>query len=191
MKVNEIFYSLQGEGQFTGTAAVFLRLSGCNLKCPFCDTRHEAGTEMTDDEIIGEIGQYPSGHLVITGGEPSMQLGYEFVEKLRNCGYFVQVETNGVLRLPPNVDWITCSPKYRPVVYDEVDELKCLFHGNEADRQLETFRENIRAKYYCLQPCDMGNEALNAAITRACINYIKEHPQWHLSLQTHKILDIR
>ena len=70
LKVNEIFYSLQGEGFFTGTPAVFLRLSGCNLKCPFCDTRHESGKLMDFPEILAGISEYPARHVVITGGEP-------------------------------------------------------------------------------------------------------------------------
>ena len=111
MRVNEIFYSLQGEGYFTGTPAVFLRLSGCNLKCWFCDTRHHEAREMKPDEIVAEMQQYPSRHLVITGGEPSLQLDREFINLLHEHGYFVQVETNGTMRLPSNVDWITCSPK--------------------------------------------------------------------------------
>ena len=71
MKVNEIFYSLQGEGRYTGTPAVFVRFSGCNLACDFCDTTHQSGTEMSEDEIIENICRFPAGHVVLTGGEPT------------------------------------------------------------------------------------------------------------------------
>lgn len=73
-KVNEIFFSIQGEGYFTGTPAVFVRFSGCNLRCPFCDTEHKEGKMLSDDEIIAEIRRYPALHVVLTGGEPCMQV---------------------------------------------------------------------------------------------------------------------
>ncbi len=111
MKVNEIFYSLQGEGYYTGHPAVFLRLSGCNLSCPFCDTKHQTYTEMTDDQIVKHISQYPARHIVITGGEPGLQLTSAFIHLLHAHNWYVQVETNGITPIPDNADWITCSPK--------------------------------------------------------------------------------
>lgn len=191
MRVNEIFYSLQGEGRFTGTPAVFLRLSGCNLKCPFCDTEHEDGVEMQPAEIISEILKYPSRHIVITGGEPSLQLDRDFVERLHQYGYFVQVETNGVKRLPDNVDWITCSPKYKPICYDEVQEIKYVYEGKESEEKILSLFRSVRAEVYYLQPCDVNNQDRNFEILAGCIDFIKAHPEWKLSLQTHKILNIR
>ena len=111
MRVNEIFYSLQGEGFHTGTAAVFVRLSGCNLQCPFCDTRHEEGIEMSEEEILLQVSEYESDMVVITGGEPAIQITESLVDKLHQIGKFVAVETNGTLPLPSNIDWITVSPK--------------------------------------------------------------------------------
>ncbi len=191
MRVNEIFYSLQGEGRFTGTPAVFLRLSGCNLKCSFCDTSHEDGVEMEPAEIIGEILKYPSRHIVITGGEPSLQLDRDFVERLHQHGYFVQVETNGMNRLPDNVDWITCSPKYKPICYDEVQEIKYVYEGKESEEKILSLFSSVRAEEHYLQPCDVKNPKSNAEILAGCINFIKDYPEWKLSLQTHKILNIR
>ena len=78
-KINEIFYSIQGEGYFTGTPAVFVRFSGCNLRCPFCDTEHKEGKMLSDDDIIAEINRYPALHVVLTGGEPCMQVTYDSV----------------------------------------------------------------------------------------------------------------
>lgn len=191
MKVNEIFYSLQGEGRFTGTPAVFLRFSGCNLKCSFCDTSHDEGVEMQAVEIIGEILKYPSRHIVITGGEPSLQLDRDFVDCLHQHGYFVQVETNGVKKLPDNVDWITCSPKYKPICYDEVQEIKYVYEGKESEDKILSLFRSVRAETFYLQPCDVNNPERNAEILAGCIDFIKAHPEWKLSLQTHKVLNIR
>ena len=99
MKVNEIFYSLQGEGVFTGTAAIFVRLAGCNLHCDFCDTKHEDYTIFTEEEIVKAISDYPAKHVVITGGEPTLQLTHSLVDRLHEVGKFVQIETNGSIAL--------------------------------------------------------------------------------------------
>ena len=87
MRINEIFYSLQGEGSFTGTPAVFIRFSGCNTKCPFCDTQHEEFVEMTEDEILAEVKKDPANHVVITGGEPTMQLTPSLIVKTTSEEY--------------------------------------------------------------------------------------------------------
>lgn len=84
-KINEIFYSLQGEGYHTGTPAVFIRFSGCNLKCDFCDTRHEEGEMMTDEDIVNEIGKYPAVMVILTGGEPSLWIDDAFIALLHPC----------------------------------------------------------------------------------------------------------
>ena len=110
-KINEIFYSLQGEGYHTGTPAVFIRFSGCNLKCSFCDTRHEEGVLMSDDEIIAEVGKYPAVTVILTGGEPSLWIDEAFIDRLHQAGKYVCIETNGTNPLPKNIDWVTCSPK--------------------------------------------------------------------------------
>ncbi|MEF2643691.1 MAG: 7-carboxy-7-deazaguanine synthase QueE, partial [Paramuribaculum sp.] len=113
-RVNEIFYSLQGEGFFTGSAAVFVRLSGCNRACAFCDTDHRAFTLMTADEIVAIASKYESRFVVVTGGEPLLQLDDALVGALKAAGFFVAVETNGTLPVPQGVDWVTCSPKEKP-----------------------------------------------------------------------------
>ena len=91
MKVNETFLSLQGEGYFTGTPAFFLRLSGCNLQCPFCDTQHQTFKEMSEEEIVQEASLHKPRHIVITGGEPALQLTQSLVDKLHEAGFFIQV----------------------------------------------------------------------------------------------------
>ena len=203
MRVNEIFYSLQGEGFHTGTAAVFVRLSGCNLRCPFCDTDFDAGTEMDEDEIALTVAQWPATIVVVTGGEPSLQLTATLVERLHDMGRRVHVETNGTHPLPHGVDWVTLSPKDKFVgeggpsgglgnagipVITEADELKIVFDGvHEPDPYTAIAVRHARF----LQPCDTGDAQRNRQIERQAIDYIKRHPQWRLSLQTHKMLGIR
>ena len=192
--VNEIFYSLQGEGFHSGTPAVFVRLSGCNLSCPFCDTDHSGCTNMTEEGIAAEVAKFPARHVVVTGGEPAMQLNAALVDALHAIGRFVAVETNGTLPLPDGVDWVTLSPKdlflgptARPVL-TAADELKVVFDGEHLPPDYSHIA--IRHGRY-LQPCDTGDPVRNAAITAATVEYIKAHPEWRLSLQIHKILNIR
>lgn len=186
-KINEIFYSLQGEGYFTGTAAVFLRFSGCNLKCGFCDTRHEPHSEMNAGEILHALSEFPSRHLIITGGEPSLQLDQLLVDMLHDAGYFIQVETNGTRPLPAGIDWVTCSPKGdNEVRLKHVDELKVVYVGQD----VETVANRTGAMHYFLQPCSSPVYP-GGSNTADTIKYILGHPHWRLSLQTHKLLDIR
>lgn len=191
--VNEIFYSLQGEGRNTGRAAVFVRFAGCNLRCPFCDTEFDSYREMTDEEIVEAVRRYPSRFVVVTGGEPSLQLDDALVEALHRAGCEVAVETNGTRPLPAGVDWITLSPKPSfndgrgTPVLRRVDEIKCVFDGEAA---VNPWPE-IQATYRYLQPCDTGDARRNQAIVSACISYIEQHPEWRLSLQTHKLLGFK
>lgn len=199
MRVNEIFYSLQGEGFNTGMPAVFIRFSGCNLQCPFCDTNHADGKEMTEGDIIEEVSRYKANLVVVTGGEPALQLTESLVEMLHLLGKTVAVETNGTIELPENVDWITLSPKdmflgekAKPVL-KYADELKIVFDENifKDDVHIVSTYANINVKHRFLQPCDTGDPEKNKEIIQKTIEYCKEHPEWRLSLQTHKILNIR
>lgn len=197
MKVNEIFYSLQGEGFHTGTPAVFVRLSGCNMACDFCDTDHAHGREMTDDEIVAEVCRHPARHVVVTGGEPLLQLTATLVGKLHAEGRTVQIETNGTLPLRDGleslVDWVTCSPKYgRVPTIQRIDELKIVFELDHPEYIIDPATLADRGiSRYSLQPCDRADAAWNAANLHACIAYILAHPRWHLSLQTHKLIGVR
>lgn len=190
MRINEIFYSLQGEGLFSGTPAVFIRFAGCNLKCPFCDTRHETFTDMTEDDIVRKAASYPARHVVITGGEPTLQLTSSFIESLHCAGFFVQIETNGTVKLPYDchIDWITCSPKSCHVMLERIDELKVIYmHDGQDMTQYET----IQATSYSLQPCDYGETKRNKLVLKQAVSYCLNHPKWHLSLQTHKMINIK
>lgn len=196
MKINEIFQSLQGEGFFTGTPAVFIRMSGCNLNCNFCDTNHNPWHEMSESEIIHEISKFPAKHIVITGGEPTLQLNCELLQKLHHAGKFIQIETNGTQPLTNTllnlIDWITVSPKNGAIPrIQRIDELKIVFDTQHPRhiKNLETvILKNPHA--YFLQPCHRTDPQLTQTNLRACIDYILTHPKWRLSLQTHKIINI-
>lgn len=187
MRVNEIFYSLQGEGEHTGKPAVFVRFAGCNLKCPFCDTDFTSYTEMTEDEIVGAVRQYPSNIVILTGGEPTLQLTSSLLYKLCEAKRQVHIETNGTKQLPEGpINWVTCSPKYATLHIQRIDELKVVYQGQDM-----TPYDDIAAKVYSLQPCDTGDSVKNQEILQQTINYILQHPKWKLSLQTHKIINVR
>lgn len=191
-KINEIFYSLQGEGVNAGKPAVFVRFSGCNLKCPFCDTNHQSGTLMSDDDIIASINKYSARFVVLTGGEPSLYADKAFVDRLKKSGWYVAIETNGTNELPSNIDFVTCSPKFEYCTNSELalkkcNELKVVYTG---DNNMSLY-EYIEADYYSLQPCDTGDDERNKVIRSKAISYILSHPKWRLSLQIHKILGLR
>ncbi len=235
-KVNNIFYSLQGEGRNTGRAAVFIRFAGCNLQCPFCDTEFNSYTEMTAEEIIAKTSSlftlrsalplcYAKNSslltlnsslltlIVLTGGEPTLQVDESFIDLLHNNGYEVAMESNGILPAPNNLDWLTVSPKNwwktegawqkENIGARQPDELKIVFDEDTPTR-LSTFHLPPSTIHHppsslhlppstpllYLQPCDTGNPERNAHITTLCVDYIQHHPQWRLSLQTHKLIGI-
>lgn len=178
-KINEIFYSLQGEGYHTGTPSTFVRFSGCNLRCPFCDTRHEDGTWMTDEDIVSCVAGHPARHVVLTGGEPSLWIDATLLERLHRADKYVCIETNGTHPLPDGIDWITCSPKDgAPVVLPRADEVKVVYQGQDIAPY-----ERIAARHYFLQPCSGRN-------IRETAECVLRHPRWRLSLQTHLIIGI-
>ena len=214
-RVNNIFYSLQGEGRNTGRAAVFVRFAGCNLRCPFCDTEFDTYTEMTAEEIIAKAASlHPSSStlpsfIVLTGGEPTLQVDEAFVDLLHNAGYEVAMESNGTRPAPQNLDWLTVSPKARgerqevrgermpdelKIVFDEhTDPDEFLTHLSSLHKSLSSLLSPLSSPHsplLYLQPCDTGDAQRNEAIIQACVDYIKQHPQWRLSLQTHKLIGI-
>ena len=193
-RINEIFYSLQGEGFHTGTPVVFVRFSGCNLHCAFCDTQHQTGEMLSLQEIVNEVNEYPIAPLlVLTGGEPSLFIDETFVAELKQkTGKKVAIETNGTRPLPANLDWVTLSPKssfdggnLEPCILRCCDELKVVYLGQDLAQC-----DDIEAKYRFLQPCFVENLEQRKANMQACIEAVKNHPNWRLSLQIHRILGL-
>ncbi len=196
-RINNIFYSLQGEGRNTGRAAIFIRFAGCNLRCSFCDTEFNTYREMSDEDILSAIRDYPSRFVVLTGGEPTLQVDEAFVDLLHQQGYEVAMESNGTRPAPQNLDWLTVSPK----IFGEgylvkgewriPDEIKVVFDEDTPEKLSSLHPSPVTShQLLYLQPCDTGDAVRNKVITQACVEYIKAHPQWRLSLQTHKLIDI-
>ena len=136
---------------------------------------------MTDEEIIAAIKDYPVKFVVLTGGEPTLQVTSHLIDLLHSLQYFVAIETNGTKMPPKNIDWITLSPKKNgKLVLFKANELKVVFQQED----VEHFLTEIQAEHYFLQPCSNKNNA-------ETVQYILQHPRWRLSLQTHKFLNIR
>ena len=202
--VKEVFYTLQGEGANTGRPAVFLRFAGCNLwtgreedrataVCQFCDTDFLGGTKFAGaeelaDEVAGQwFGNGTSKRfVVITGGEPLLQLDRPLIDRLHAKGFEIAIETNGTIAAPAGLDWICVSPKAgAPIVQRSGDELKVVYP--QKGMMLESF-ERLKFEHFFVQPMDGPDIEQN---TELAARYCLEHPKWRLSLQTHKLLGIR
>jgi 7-carboxy-7-deazaguanine synthase (Cx14CxxC type) len=207
--VKEIFYTLQGEGAHAGRPAVFCRFAGCNLwsgreadrataTCTFCDTDF-VGTDgdgggkfRSAEELAAAVAacwpadEFAGRYVVCTGGEPLLQLDEPLIEALHAHGFAIAVETNGTQPAPSGLDWICVSPKAgAPLVLTEGDELKLVYPQSGA--QPEQFSA-LAFRHFFLQPMDGPDLAANTA---AATSYCLAHPQWRLSVQTHKLLGIR
>lgn len=192
-KVNEIFYSIQGEGRHVGRAAIFVRFSGCNLKCPFCDTDFKKYEEMGAIDILNKIQLLSPDckFVVFTGGEPTLQVDEELTTLLQNWGYYIAMETNGTHKIPGGINWVTCSPKClfvkgaEPII-KVATEVKVVFDGEH-----EITDCGIDADYYYVQPCDTGDAKKNAEILKQTVAFVEANPKWRLSLQQQKILNVK
>ena len=195
--VNEIFYSIQGEGYHVGKPAVFIRFAGCNIECPWCDTDHSEKRKMNVEEILVEVfNLWPQNtdnvFVVLTGGEPTVQDMLPLCKALHEEQIYIAIETNGIgsWKLPivnnDHIDWITLSPKhnFRPSqnVIDAANEIKIVFDGLIGLHHYE--REDLRKKSLLfLQPC---SEDFDPAV-----KCVMDNPQWRLSIQLQKILKVR
>jgi 7-carboxy-7-deazaguanine synthase len=206
--IKEIFYTLQGEGAHAGRPAVFCRFSGCNLwtgreqdrataTCQFCDTDFvgtdgEGGGKFRDASSLAATidslwpGSYPaSKYVVFTGGEPLLQLDAALIDAMHGVGFTIAIETNGTLPVPPGVDWICVSPKVgSTLVVHRGDEIKVVIP--QAGQDLADYQHLDFANYF-VQPMDGPLAVFN---TQLAIDTCRRNPQWKLSLQTHKLLQI-
>ncbi|MDQ2823172.1 MAG: 7-carboxy-7-deazaguanine synthase [Pseudomonadota bacterium] len=206
--IKEIFYTLQGEGAHAGRPAVFCRFSGCNLwtgreqdrataTCQFCDTDFvgtdgERGGKFRDAQTLAaEIdslwpASYPaSKYVVFTGGEPLLQLDTALIDAMHAVGFMIAIETNGTLPVPAGVDWICVSPKVgATLVVHKGDEIKVVIP--QAGQDITDYQQLDFANYF-VQPMDGPLAAFN---TQLAIDTCRRNPQWKLSLQTHKLLQI-
>jgi 7-carboxy-7-deazaguanine synthase len=207
--VKEIYYTLQGEGAQTGRTAVFLRFAGCNLwtglerdradaVCKFCDTDFVGtngvggGKFATAEDLARAVAEkWPAGsevrpYVVCTGGEPLLQIDEALIAGLHGCGFEIGIETNGTLLPPPGIDWVCVSPKADAELnLVRGNELKLIYPQQGAPPERYA---GLRFDNFFLQPMDNPQRDAN---TRAATEYCLAHPQWRLSLQTHKLIGIR
>lgn len=193
--VNEIFYSLQGEGVRAGTPNLFLRFAGCNLTCKQethgfdCDTEFVSSRRMTLEEIASDLRDLSPEckWLILTGGEPALQVDKHLVDALHDLGYKLAIETNGSLALPESLDWITVSPKVaehaiRQRTGSEVKYVRGYGQGIP--------KTVVEADHYVISPAFDGAD-LSRKTLDWCIRLVKENPPWRLSVQQHKLWSVR
>jgi 7-carboxy-7-deazaguanine synthase len=200
-RINEIFYSIQGEGGRAGEPSVFIRFTGCNLRCAIepsdrspggfdCDTEFESGRPMTDSEILTEVAR-AGGQcrwVVFTGGEPALQLDAGLVRLFHDQGYKCAIETNGSLSLEDlNLDWICVSPKVaehaiRQITAEEVKYVRAVGQAIP--------RTRVTARLKFISPAFDGLSMRRETLEH-CVALCKENPEWRLSLQIHKFLNLR
>ncbi|MFY9821888.1 MAG: 7-carboxy-7-deazaguanine synthase QueE [Thermoanaerobaculia bacterium] len=194
-RVNEIFYSLQGEGVRAGTPNLFLRFSRCNLECRVethgfdCDTEFESGRSMTLPEIVAEMRSLSAAcrWVVLTGGEPALQVDSELIDALHGEGYSLAIETNGSVELPAGIDWITVSPKVaeHAIRQRHAQEVKYVRGYGQAIPKTV-----VEAEHYLISPAFDGAEVDRRTLDW-CIRLCRENPPWRLSVQQHKLWSVR
>jgi organic radical activating enzyme len=191
----ESFYTLQGEGFHSGRAAYFIRLSGCDVGCVWCDVKESWETQPEQvksiDEIANWVVTYPSKFVVLTGGEPAMYNLNELVEKLKENKMYVAIETSGVYPLNGSVDWYTFSPKKfkKPCdeAYEKANELKVVIY-NKSDFKW-ALEHQVKVNSNCLLYLQPEWSKLDE-MTPLIVDFIKENPDWKMSLQSHKYINI-
>jgi len=192
--ISEVFHSVQGEGYHSGRRALFVRFSGCNLQCPWCDTDHSTKEKLCTDDIL-RIGLSDKSRLaVLTGGEPCISPFFSVVaSKLSESGFFVSVETNGTVPIPGKVNWITLSPKppdyfVEPRVLHRAHECKFVVDSKFDFRVLDSVLANRRIGAALYLSPEWSDYKANV---KRILEYQKINPRWKLCLQTHKLIGER
>jgi len=190
-KINEIYYTIQGEGRYVGMSVIIIRLAGCNLSCEYCDTEFDSFSEMTLEQIAAACKEesHNCANLLITGGEPLLQIDDEFVDYFHSIGYGMLLETSGTVKekYDRELEWVTVSPKSPQLKYSgRVDELRIPV---KAGSSIEKFI-NIDATIYYLSPIFDGDN-INQNNLAYALSLIKNDPKLNLSLQTHKLIGVR
>ncbi|GAB3651024.1 7-carboxy-7-deazaguanine synthase QueE [Echinicola sediminis] len=195
LPVMEAFYTIQGEGGFTGHPAYFIRLGGCDVGCVWCDVKASWEAEkwpvLSIDEIVEGALKYPGRLVVITGGEPLMYELGPLTALLKEKGFAINIETSGTHPFSGEFDWVCFSPKKfkkpHDSIFEKADELKVIvFHKSDfafAEEHAKKVRQSCKK---LLQP----EWSRSKKYTNDIIDYIKDHPDWNISLQTHKFMDI-
>ncbi|MDR1610209.1 MAG: 7-carboxy-7-deazaguanine synthase QueE [Candidatus Symbiothrix sp.] len=191
LKVKEIFYSLQGEGGRQGEASIFIRLSGCNLKCDFCDTDFSGGETMELSHILSAIRKFPCRWIIWTGGEPALQLTGEAIAFFKREGYLQAIESNGYFPLSGLLDYTVVSPKgkqdYAKTINPNVDEVRLPVKKGDAIPDSGRLPE---AKHYFLSPVFTNDALVTKENIDYCVEQVMLMPDWRLSLQIHKLINI-
>ncbi|MBE9175186.1 7-carboxy-7-deazaguanine synthase QueE [Synechocystis salina LEGE 06155] len=193
--IAETFHSLQGEGAWAGGNAFFIRLGGCDVHCPWCDQKETWPTQhhprQTVTELVEQAVTAKPSFVVITGGEPLMHDLKPLCQALKSQGLRLHLETSGAYPLTGQFDWITLSPKpYKPPqaeIYPLANELKVIINQDEDFSWAEIVATKVNPEIPLYLQAEWGTEASNERI----FDYILSHPQWRLSLQTHKYLGVR
>lgn len=196
-RLNDVFHTIQGEGFHSGRRALFLRLPFCNYSCPWCDTEYNSYKEFELYELREIIEQEKNRFAVITGGEPLMNKQTpELVAFLKDAGFEIACETNGSMPAVDGIDFVTCSPKrftqkglpeffINPALKEKVSEYKYVVDTDFDFKLLERHKNDT-----CRLSLSPEFNTWDQSVERI-IEYIKENPQWKISLQTHKILKIK
>jgi 7-carboxy-7-deazaguanine synthase len=192
----EAFYTVQGEGTFAGRAAYFIRLGGCDVGCHWCDVKESWDARKHPQHpiasIVAEAEKYPARLAIITGGEPLMHNLSALTDALHEAGFQTNIETSGVCEaVTGEWDWVCFSPKKfktpNPDIFQRADELKAIIYNNSDFAFAESFVPHLRLDCrLMLQPEWSRSDEMMPAI----VEYVKAHPQWHISLQTHKFMAI-
>jgi organic radical activating enzyme len=195
LPVMEAFYTIQGEGFHQGKAAVFIRLAGCDVGCHWCDVKESWNADdyplLPVEEIIEKIRHFKSDIAVVTGGEPLMYNLDKLTTQLKTAGYKTHLETSGAHPLTGKWDWICLSPKKfkypLATIYNIVDELKVIIYNKSDFKWAESFKDKLKtACKLFLQP-EWGK---TSTIIPLIVDYVKNNPEWEISLQIHKYMNV-